>query len=82
MASTMAAHGIATIAINAVGRGFGPLGTLSLLRGAATPITIPAGGRGIDTNGNGQITSRKAPSRWPRGASFGTETRGSRPQPI
>jgi hypothetical protein len=57
VSSTMAAHGIATIAINAVGHGFGPLSTLSLLRGADTPITLPAGGRGIDTNANGQITS-------------------------
>jgi hypothetical protein len=57
VASTMAAHGIATIAINAVGHGFGPLSTLRLLRGADTPITLPAGGRGIDTNANGQITS-------------------------
>ena len=82
VASTMAAHGIATIAINAVGRGFGPLGTLSLLRGADTPITIPAGGRGIDTNGNGQITLKEGSFALARGASFGTETRGSRPPPI
>jgi hypothetical protein len=57
VASKMAAHGIATIGINAVGRGFGPLGTLTLLRGTDVPITLPAGGRGIDTNNDGQITS-------------------------
>jgi pimeloyl-ACP methyl ester carboxylesterase len=57
VAATMAAHGIATIAINAVGHGFGPLSTLSLLRAADTPIMLPGGGRGIDTNANGQITS-------------------------
>ena len=55
VAGRLAAQGIATIGINAVGRGFGPLGTLRLLRGAETPITLPAGGRGIDTNNNGQI---------------------------
>jgi hypothetical protein len=55
----MAEHGIATISINAVGHGFGPLSTLSLLRGANTPITLPAGGRGIDTNADGQITARE-----------------------
>jgi Bacterial virulence factor lipase N-terminal len=54
VASTMAAHGIATIAINAVGHGFGPLGTLSLLRGADTPITLPAGGRGIEPTATGR----------------------------
>ena len=32
VAATMAAHGIATIAINAVGHGFGPLGTLVVNR--------------------------------------------------
>jgi dienelactone hydrolase len=57
VAATMAAHGIATIAINAVGHGFGPLSTLTLLRGTDTPITLPEGGRGIDTNANGQIGS-------------------------
>jgi hypothetical protein len=57
VAATMAAHGIATIAINAVGRGLGALSTLRLLRGTGAPISLPAGGRGIDTNGDGQITS-------------------------
>ena len=57
LGTTMAAHGIATIAINAVGHGFGPLSTLTLSRGTEPAITLPAGGRGIDTNANGQITS-------------------------
>ena len=57
VAARLAAQGIATIGINAVGRGFGPLGTLNLVRGADTPITLPAGGRGIDTNSNGQIAA-------------------------
>src|SRR5262245_56131131 len=57
VAATMAKHGIATIGINAVGHGFGPLGTLMLRRAAGGPISIPAGGRGIDTNNDGQITS-------------------------
>ena len=34
---------------------FGPLGTLTLVRGADAPITLPSGGRGLDTNNNGQI---------------------------
>jgi hypothetical protein len=55
VAAKMAAHGIATIAINAVGHGFGPLGTLTLVRGTGDSITLPAGGRGIDTNGDGEI---------------------------
>ncbi len=56
-AATLAAHGIATIGINPVGHGFGPLSTLTLLRPAASPITLLAGGRGLDTNNDGQITS-------------------------
>lgn len=52
VASVMAAHGIATIAINVVGHGFGPLGTLTIARAAGAPVVIPAGGRGIDQNGN------------------------------
>jgi hypothetical protein len=57
VAAKMAEHGIATIGINAVGHGFGPLGTLRLIRAAGDRISLPAGGRGIDTDNNGQITS-------------------------
>jgi hypothetical protein len=54
VAASMASHGIATIAINAVGHGGGPLGTLSLDTTGGR-VTLPAGGRGIDQNGDGQI---------------------------
>jgi streptogramin lyase len=46
-AGTMAANGIATISINAVGHGGGPLGTLDVTTANGT-TSIPAGGRGID----------------------------------
>ena len=59
VAARLAAQGIATIGINAVGRGFGPLGTLTLVRAADAPISLAAGGRGIDTNNNGQIEGRE-----------------------
>jgi hypothetical protein len=52
VAATMAAHGIATIAINAAGHGFGPLGTLTVTPTAGSPVTFAAGGRGIDLNGD------------------------------
>jgi len=55
LAATLAAQGIATIGINAVGFGFGPLGTLTLNRSAGEPVTLPAGGRGFDQNGDGDI---------------------------
>lgn len=53
--SSMANYGIATIAINAVGFGFGPLSTLTVSRTAGSPVTLLAGGRGMDQDGNGTI---------------------------
>ena len=52
-ASSLAAHGFASIAINAIGRGFGPLGTLRILLTNGTTVEINAGGRTIDQDGNG-----------------------------
>jgi hypothetical protein len=49
VASVLAAHGIATISINAVGHGFGPGGTLTVSR-LAGPVVLPAGGRGVNQN--------------------------------
>jgi hypothetical protein len=56
VAASMAAAGIATVAINVVGHGFGPLGTL-VVHTVPGNITVPAGGRGIDQNGNHVIDS-------------------------
>jgi hypothetical protein len=58
VAGTMAAHGIATIAINVVGHGGGPLGTYTVTPSAgATPVTLSSGGRGVDQNGDGNFDS-------------------------
>ncbi|HEY4367967.1 MAG TPA: Ig-like domain-containing protein [Steroidobacteraceae bacterium] len=57
VASVMASRGIATIAINVVGHGGGSLGTLLVNRLGVAPVSIPAGGRGIDQDGNGTIDS-------------------------
>lgn len=47
-----------TLAINVPGHGGGALGSLTVLRtGGATPVGLPAGGRGIDQDGNGVIDS-------------------------
>ena len=55
MASSMAAKGIATVAINVVGHGGGPLSNVEAdLTGLATTV-VPSGGRNIDVNGNGQF---------------------------
>jgi hypothetical protein len=50
LAADMAARGLATIAINAVGHGNGSLGTLTVNQVSGGPVTFPAGGRGIDQN--------------------------------
>lgn len=55
VAAVMAAHGIATIAITEMGRGFGPLSTLTVALAGANQVTFPAGGRSVDRNGDGTI---------------------------
>lgn len=55
--SVLASHGIATVAINVVGHGGGPLGTLVATRTSGAPVTMTAGGRGFDQDGNGSIDS-------------------------
>ena len=62
VAATLASRGIATIAINVVGHGFGATGTITVNRLAGGPVTLPAGGRGIDQNGNGTIDSTEGSS--------------------
>jgi dienelactone hydrolase len=55
VAGTLARHGLATIAINVVGHGAGPEGTLTLTRVDGPPVTLPSGGRGMDRNEDGKI---------------------------
>ena len=55
VAGTLARFGFATVAINVVGHGGGPEGTLTVLRTGQDPITLPAGGRGVDQDGDGRI---------------------------
>jgi hypothetical protein len=57
VAGSMARRGIATIAINVVGHGSGPLGTLIVNRSIGGPVVLPAGGRGFDQDGNTTIDS-------------------------
>jgi hypothetical protein len=61
VASTLAHNGIASIAINVVGHGFGPNSTLTVQQGT-TSTTFLEGGRGFDQDGNGQITSAEGSS--------------------
>ena len=61
VASTLAHNGIASIAINVVGHGFGPNSTLTVQQGTAS-TTFLEGGRGFDQDGNGQIASSEGSS--------------------
>ena len=54
-AAKLAANGIASIGINHVGQGFGPLGTLKVNFSDGSSVTIPDAGRGIDQDGNNVI---------------------------
>ena len=56
VASSLGHAGIATIAINVVGHGFGAAGTYTATT-ATGPVTFAAGGRGFDQDGNGTIDS-------------------------
>jgi hypothetical protein len=62
VASTLAASGLASIAINVVGHGGGAAGTLTINQASGPPVTIPDGGRGIDQDGNGSIDSTEGSS--------------------
>ena len=55
VASVLASQGIATVVINVVGHGGGSAGTLVVNRNGQPAVTLPAGGRGIDQNGDGLI---------------------------
>src|SRR4051794_20569044 len=58
VAGTLARNGIASIAINVVGHGFGAAGTYTVVRNAgAASVTLPAGGRGFDQDGDDTIQS-------------------------
>jgi hypothetical protein len=57
VASVFASKGVATLAINVVGHGGGNLGTLNVVGTDGVTVTLPAGGRGFDQDGNGAIDS-------------------------
>ena len=64
IAAIAAQHGLATIAINALGRGWGPRTTMTLRRTDGTAMTFAAPGLGRDQNGDTVIDDwepRRAP---------------------
>ena len=58
-AAIAASHGVATLAINAVGHGFGALSRLRVRLTDGSEVAFPSGGRGIDQDGNGVIANRE-----------------------
>ena len=58
-AAKFAEHGLATIAINYVGRGFGPLTQLRITKTDGASITFPDAGRGVDQNGDNVIEQQE-----------------------
>ena len=80
-ASKFAANGIATIGINHMGQGFGPLGALRVNMKDGASLTIPDAGRGIDQNGDHVITNTEgseAAGRW----SWTTSSRDAHRQTV
>jgi hypothetical protein len=75
VAAKMAEHKIASICIQAVAAGFGPLSTVTVTRSGGASVTYPWGGRGIDQDGEGDIKSNEgfaaAPPRGIIGATDG-----------
>jgi dienelactone hydrolase len=61
VAGSLARQGIATLAINVVGHGGGPLGTITVTTPSQT-VTFPSGGRGVDQNGDGLIDGTEGAS--------------------
>ena len=55
VAASLAAHGMASISINATGLGFGPRSTLTVRSRSGESITFPSPGRSFDQNGDGLI---------------------------
>ncbi|MBL8350803.1 MAG: Ig-like domain-containing protein [Burkholderiaceae bacterium] len=72
VAASLARQGIATVSLNVVGHGGGALGTLNVLQSGALPVVVPAGGRGIDQDGNGSIDSTEGVNAAPPQAIVGS----------
>ena len=54
-AAVAASHGVATLVINVLGRGWGPRTTMTVTRTDGTALTLAAPGLGWDQNGDGRI---------------------------
>jgi hypothetical protein len=69
VSARMAERGIATIVINPVGMGYGPLSTLTVNQTVGGEVTFLEGGRGIDQDDDNEIGAQEGlfpPARSPR----------------
>jgi hypothetical protein len=60
--SVYASAGLATVSIHVVGHGGGAAGTLGVALKSGGSVIVPAGGRGIDQNGDGNIDATEGSS--------------------
>lgn len=75
-ASKFAQHGMATIAIDAVGKGMGPDGIVSIMEESGSTVELPLGGRGVDVNRDNTFASEE-------GCVIGVAPTGTlRPYPV
>jgi dienelactone hydrolase len=81
-AAKLTQHGLAVITINAVGHGGGPLGTVTVTTSDGTAVTMPAGGRGIDQNGDGAIGANEGLHTAPDGPQALVGTRDGNRQTV
>ncbi len=70
-AATNASRGLATVATDVVGHGFGPASTWRITRDGVT-TTVPAYGRGVDLNADGVIESTEGSSTLGNPGQFGS----------
>ncbi len=59
VAGPLAQQGVALLSINLVGNGGGALGTLAAAQAGLPNVTVDAGGRGVDLDGNGLIDGQE-----------------------
>jgi hypothetical protein len=71
-ASIFASRGIATLSINVVGHAGGAGGTLAISPLVGQPVSVPAGGRGFDQDGNGSIDTTEGVNAAPPRSAIGS----------
>jgi dienelactone hydrolase len=82
VAAKLTQHGLAVITINVVGHGGGPMGTVTVTTADGTAMTLPAGGRGVDQNGDGAIGANEGLHTAPDGPQALVGTRDGNRQTV